>query len=410
MKHGYLSAHFSGVAVKKLSMVEISSERSHQHEFNGSAELVRLLGQAGGGKQRIPAWFMYLSDEEEPARETAVVTWYDARAKSAARTGRSEHRLYFPENDVMKRVRVGDVLFLARTQQGFLLFLIAEANSGIARQLHWLFGLSGPIADVFSVRAGFESDRDRLGVTAALILEQIGISAELDNDDFLDGLLARFGPKFPTTREFSEYARQSLSRVRPKEDPDGTLIAWMDREEVLFRTLEKHLVGERLRQGFLAEKAPDIEGFMSYSLSVQNRRKARTGAALENHLEALFTRLDLRFARGAITERNNRPDFLFPDAAAYHDADFPSARLTMLVAKTAAKERWRQITKEADRIELRHLLTLQPAISEQQTTQMRDSGVQLVVPSALHGEYTQGQREWLITLCDFAALVRKRQE
>jgi hypothetical protein len=50
----------------------------------------------------------------------------------------------------------------------------------------------------------------------------------------------------------------------------------MDREEVLFRTLERHIVNERLRRGF-----SDGDEFVAFSLSVQNRRKARAGRALE---------------------------------------------------------------------------------------------------------------------------------
>jgi hypothetical protein len=43
---------------------------------------------------------------------------------------------------------------------------------------------------------------------------------------------------------------------------------WMEREEILFRTLEKHLLGDQLRKGF----AEDVDGFIAFSLSVQNRR------------------------------------------------------------------------------------------------------------------------------------------
>jgi hypothetical protein len=152
-----------------------------------------------------------------------------------------------------------------------------------------------------------------------------------------------------------------------------------------------------------------VDGFLSYSLSVQNRRKARAGAALENHVEAVLTAQRIRFERNAVTERGNRPDFLFPGVQAYRDPDFPSDRLILLAAKTTAKDRWRQVTKEADRIELKHLLTLEPAISAKQTDQMRDSGIQLVIPSSIHGEYTDVQQEWLLDLRRFIELARALQ-
>jgi hypothetical protein len=110
-----------------------------------------------------------------------------------------------------------------------------------------------------------------------------------------------------------------------------------------------------------------------------------------------------------VTERKNRPDFLFPGAVAYHDSGFAPDRLTMLAAKTTAKDRWRQITKEADRIPLKHLPTLEPAISPARTTQMQDSGVQLVVPASIHAEYTREQSKALLDLRRFTELLRERQ-
>jgi hypothetical protein len=410
IKQGYLAGYFSGVAAKLLSAVEISPERSHQHEFNGSAELTRLLGQAGADKHRYATRFLYLSDDaDQRVTDQSEMTWYDARARSAARTGRTEHRLYFPGNDVTRRAQEGDLLLLARCQDGSLLVVIAEAESGIALQLHWLFGLPDLAETGFKLRSAADFGSARLGLAASIILEQIGIEPDLADTRYLDAMLGRFGPAFPSMREFSAYARETFREANSEGDPDAALVAWMDQEEVLFRTLEKHIIGQRLREGFLQVAEPDVDGFLSYSLSVQNRRKTRAGAALENHLDAVLTAHRIQFDRNAVTERGNRPDFLFPGAVAYRDSGFPSARLTVLAAKTTAKDRWRQVTKEADRIELKHLLTLEPAISTKQTDQMRASGVQLVIPSSIHGEYTDKQREWLLDLRSFIDLVRRLQ-
>ena len=43
----------------------------------------------------------------------------------------------------------------------------------------------------------------------------------------------------------------------------------MEREEILFRTLEKHLLGDRLQKGF----ADDVDGFLAFSLAVQTDAK-----------------------------------------------------------------------------------------------------------------------------------------
>src|SRR5690606_20658382 len=157
----------------------------------------------------------------------------------------------------------------------------------------------------------------------------------------------------PTTREFSAYARKTLPDIHPQDGHDEVLMAWMEREEILFRTLEKHIIGERLAQGFDG----DVDGFISFSLSVQNRRKSRAGLAFENHLEILFEECGIRYTRTPVTEHKSKPDFIFPGEKEYHDRSFDSLRLTMLGVKSSCKDRWRQVLAEADRIEKKHLLT-----------------------------------------------------
>lgn len=187
-------------------------------------------------------------------------------------------------------------------------------------------------------------------------------------------------------------------------------MAWMDREDQLFRRLERKIVAERLRAGFQTPYGEeDVDGFISFSLSVQNRRKSRAGLALESHIEALLIAFGIEYDRGAVTENGNKPDFLFPGAAAYRDPDFPVSGLTMLGAKSTLKERWRQVLSEAERIETKHLLTLEPGISEKQTAEMQAKQLQLVVPAGLHATYKPQQRAWLMDVSDLIGLVRSRR-
>jgi hypothetical protein len=152
-----------------------------------------------------------------------------------------------------------------------------------------------------------------------------------------------------------------------------------------------------------------VEGFIKFSLSVQNRRKSRAGSALEHHLAAIFTSRRLKFERGAKTENNNKPDFLFPGAKEYGSPAFSGKRLIMLGAKSTCKDRWRQVLSEANRIKTKHLLTLEPGISENQTSEMQAKLLQLVLPKKLHETFKPAQRRKLMELKDFVALVRKSQ-
>ena len=81
----------------------------------------------------------------------------------------------------------------------------------------------------------------------------------------------------------------------------------------------------------------------------------------------------------------------------------------MLGVKSSCKDRWRQVLAEADRIEKKHLLTLEAAISENQTEEMQAKHLQLVLPEQLHDTYSETQRSWLFSVTQFTELVRQRQ-
>lgn len=269
----------------------------------------------------------------------------------------------------------------------------------------WLFGLE-PRGKSFVSRK-FPKDGPGLGFAASYILNEIGIEFEAPDADWLDGIIEEFGTSFPGTTEFSRIARHTLLDVQAKDDPDAALLAWLAHEEALFRRLEKRIVSKRLEEGFAYESGVDVDSFIRYSLSVHNRRKSRMGHSLENHLEAVFEAFGISYDRGRVTENGNRPDFLFPSVKSYHASPATgAANLAMLGAKSSCKERWRQVLAEAEKIPRKHLLTLEPGISEAQTKQMESSSLQLVVPRDIQDSYSEVQQEWLWNLEDFVRYVR----
>ena len=407
MKAGYLSEFFTGVGVKTLSVVEADPTRSRQHEFNGAKPLVAIFGE-GNEKQKFDALFIYLSDsDDEPIVVQGSLTWYNSRVpKPNTKKRAPEYRLYFPTNEVSTVAAAGDLLVVARRPDNSVLVVIAQGESTIASQVRWLFSVQLEHAG-FSVREELETEQDRIQFASAFILGQIGVLPEAPAaETYLDTMLTRFGGDLPATNIFSAYARETVPELDPVADPDGALLGWMEREEILFRTMEKHLLGDRLQAGF----AGDVDGFLKFSLAVQNRRKSRSGHALENHLQVVFTANGIRFERGAATEGKAKPDFLFPGSKEYKDAGYDAARLTMLGAKTTCKDRWRQVLAEAKRIDRKHLLTLEAAISSHQTDQMAEHNLQLVIPRGLHETFTPAQRRHLLNVSDFTALVRDREK
>lgn len=408
MKNGYLSEYFDGVAAKRLSAVEADRTRSNQHEYQATKSMLTFMGKPLEST-RIPARFLYLTDDDSEAiAEDAFLTLYDSRKDQPHRS--SEYRFYFPTTSVSLCAAEGDLLVIAKRHDGGLLVVVAENGSSVAAQIEWLFGFTDLAHPGFSVKSELESEQDRIAFASRFILENIGVVVEASADNYLDAMLEKFKGKFPTTREFSAYARSTLKDLNPVEDQDGVLMAWMEQEEILFRTFERHLIADRLATGFSGDMGVDIDGFLSFSLSVQNRRKSRVGLALENHLELLFTECGIQYKRTAITENKAKPDFIFPGVEAYHDPAFDALRLTMLGVKSTCKDRWRQVLAEADRIEHKHLLTLETSISRHQTDEMQAKNLQLVLPRGLHKTYTPEQQAWLMDVSAFTVLVRERQD
>lgn len=416
MKHGFLSDYFSGVGAKRLTDVEVSREKSHQHEFNGISEFKNIFGTE---KINFKAKYVYLHDSEDQVfSDNGTLTWYDAREGHATRT---EFRLYYSENTVLNKAESGDLVIICKKTKDELFIIIAPEGSTAESQVLWLFGLDKAGSKFIAtnqeeekqlslrfVVKDLQKEKNELNFGDKFILSELGIEIKETAPDFLHDLLNKFGNIFPKTSDFSEYARSTAGKVSPIEAPDDTLMMWMDQEEMLFRTLEKHLLEEKLKKGF-GQSGHDPDDFINFSLSVQNRRKARAGWAFENHLAHLFSNNSISFSKGKKTERNNKPDFIFPDIKFYADTKFPNELLTMLGVKTTAKDRWRQVLSEADRIKLKHLITLQPAISKNQTDEMKSQNLQLIVPASLRSSYTAEQQKEIILVSDFIHLVKSKQ-
>lgn len=397
--------YFDGVAAKYLSEVDANPKSSNQHEIGGldRAGFKKFLGEVTSNERfKFEAKLFYLSEEGvQSAGDT--LTWYDSRFNNPNRN--PEYRLYYRANLITKLFSAGDFFLIAKNKDGSLTLIFTEADSTYESQLRFLFGLN----DVSSSFKQGELSHHDLSVPLRLLLEDLGVETKIPQSleaEWLDSLVENFGGnKFPTTAKFSSFARKSLGLDTESQvnNPDQTLLNWMNQEEMLFRIYEKHLVSQKLAQGF-GKDGKDVDDFISYSLSVQNRRKSRAGYAFERHLSTIMIANDLQFEQGTskfTTENNKKPDFIFPSFTEYHNESFMTDKLTLLGAKTTCKDRWRQVLSEGKRISNKHLITLESAITESQTNEMKDSGLQLVVPLQIQESYSNNQQNWLVSFQDF---------
>ena len=306
MRYGFLSSCFEGVALKRLREVEVNPRKSNQHELNGSEPLKQLLALQAFNER--PATFVWLGGENEGISEDAWVTWYDSRENQPHRA--AEWRLYYPTNAVMELAQAGDLLVVAR-RPGNQLMLIIAPDGTTANQLAWLFGIRDELEELGEDFRLQEIGKDReIDFVTGYILDDLGIEFEEPETARLDALILEHYPDgFPSTRELLGFVRNRIvDSISAQDDPDAALLTWMNEEKALFRHIERREVSNRLEKGFVGRNLPshepdaDVEGFLQYSLRVQNRRKSRAGYALEHYLSAIFDTRDITLHK----ERSNR--------------------------------------------------------------------------------------------------------
>lgn len=391
---------FERIAWKRLAAVDLPHGGSNQHEINGARRLREFFDD-----QRIEGaieWH-YFDDDGTVESEGGLVTFYDSRENQPKRS--AEWRLYY-RGEFLRRAQVGDLLVLLRDSEQKLYGLIFPISSGLDFAAATLFGLGLDQTQIFSHITVSEKE---LTFAQRRIAEAIGLDVEPNLTAEVEESANRLlqiakaqGLNFPPTEAMAVAARQLM--MVDLEDPDVALVTWLDTEERLFYAVERLVLDPTIVSGFRT-----VEEFLTLAKSVTNRRKSRMGRSLEKHLATIFRAHRLYFDEQASTEGKNKPDFLFPGAKEYHDVSFPVSSLAMLAAKSTAKDRWRQVLTEAQRIERKHLFTLEPAISTDQTTEMGQYRVQLVVPAAIRQTYTEIQRARIQNLADFIGEIRDQQ-
>ncbi len=220
-------------------------------------------------------------------------------------------------------------------------------------------------------------------------------SCQLKPEEMPPSWLEAFPPAIDITRK--------AVSLRPATgtSADERLILRRDCEFTIFRAVEEIHVLSQIQAGFT-----NVDEFLEFSKTVDNRRKSRSGRSFELQTKMIFDEESIAYSHGEFSESNKRPDFLFPSAEAYQRGTIPEDRLRMLALKTTCKDRWRQILNEADKIRNKHLLTLQQGVSENQFNEMLAANVILVVPESLHSFYSEKVKSQLLSLEDFLREVR----
>ena len=229
--------------------------------------------------------------------------------------------------------------------------------------------------------------------------KRINQSCFLDADEIPDDWIVKFPSGIEIVKKTLEL------RATHGMNPDSRLIKRQECEFEIFRSIEEAVETPFIQAGFT-----NLDQFIARAHTVLQRRKVRAGRSLELHTKEIFIEEDfeegIHFSYQPESELGKNPDFLFPSEEAYKTPTFPDRKLQMLAVKTTCRDRWRQILNEADRISVKHLLTLQRGVSEKQFHEMKQAGVCLVIPTPLIDHFPKSVRPELKTLEDFIGDLR----
>lgn len=282
-------------------------------------------------------------------------------------------------------------------------FFVTAPSTRWARTLHAVFpNAAHPSARLLEFDTAIApKEADRL----ALLIEELGLTPRQNESDVdwleeqLNGQLA-YSP-FPSTKRMAELA---WLRDQPESgEPDALLLSWMDTETRLFYTIEAAQALPRFQ-----EDCQSTDDYLSLAKSLLQRRVSRRGRSFELHLERLFSELSLRFETQVQTEPGSNVDFLFPGLSAYSNPTFPLEQLVHMNAKTTVRERWMQVSSEAQRLSTRHLGTVDSSISQSTLSNIKAAGIRIVMPEGVLSTYAEGSG--LISIAEFVDFVRSTQQ
>lgn len=384
--------------VKRLSGNDTLANKTHQA---GPYIPKELLFEVLPGLGRIDVgnpdlWFDVYIDSHADARQIRAV-YYNSKRHKKQPNGRDETRL--------TNWGGGESALLDPESTGALTIFAFSVGPNVTPECH-----------VWVCRHETEEEliEDRIGpiepgksivqpvggtIQASLFETTVRASCWLTPDEIPTAWLT----KFPSGVEIIAKAAELQSHGNLM--PDLRLMKRRACEYEIFRSVEEAVEMSLIKAGFT-----NIDGFISRAQTILQRRKSRAGRSLELHAREIFMEEKLvegtDFSHQPESESGKSPDFLFPSEAAYKDTNFPSEKLRMLAVKTTMKDRWRQILNEANRVEHKHLLTLQEGISETQFREMIDAKVTLVVPKPIIEKFPESVQPHLQTLESFIGDMR----
>lgn len=409
-------------AVKRLAAVELPEHGSNQHEFNATLLRKKLdLPAKTEGRLSI---LHYVEDDQPPRRTTVEFTLYDSREKANAKRRAlklkeraSEYRLYYYSSENAKQGELGafvgtcpgDLLIVFRPTESHDLVAIV-IRAGMQLEIETLETLSVDPKNVLAAVTGTGTTRAKKKKASAVVPRvrpKNFVFAEPSQHPLVTAAVA--SKAIPPPRLIAEAASALVAKDLTA---DAFLVEALGQESKLYFAIEAAVKGSEL-ESILRDATAGLDSVLSFSMSLFQSRKSRRGLSLQFHFEALLARENIPFTPQCETEHGEKPDIVVPGKKEYHDLSFPEDLLRMIACKTTIRERWSQVEREAQRIQLKYLLTLDDQITPDTVENMVRRHIIPFVPESIRARRYEAQEvrnveELLEDLRHVAAETRAR--
>jgi hypothetical protein len=363
-----------------LATVEVKPTKSNQHEFNAGL-LRRALG-IDADKVAGPFTLLFFTDDTgTPVVDESEYTLYDARQRKHATRG-PEFRLYYGSVVVERYARPGDLFVAYRPGRGSqLVGVVARSGTAAERELMDALQLGDVKALKRFVGASAAPPTARTAAALGIASGDYSPVNELESHPVVrEAARLKTVPPSKVLAEAGRALSEELHGARL--DPDDFLHFAEKAETDLYMASEEVVHGARIK----ALAATSLGDLMAATMRIAQSRKSRRGQSLQNHFAALLDREGIPYTPQCLTERKEKPDFVIPGEAEYHDPSFPGSGLRMVACKSKVRDRWRQVLHEAARIDEKYLLTLDDRLTADSLDEMKAKGIRLFVPRRVRDE------------------------
>lgn len=392
-----------GLAAKRITKTEAFQSVSNDGGVQGVASIRQLLGET---TREIPAVFQQWgpsSDHAAGAADTqsGSLVWYDTRSTADRR---AEWRAFLKPSVLWDWAEADDVLIIFLCADGSAIVIVLPAHGEASDQFIDCLNLSAPRSGTGGSLGDASAPLSSQG--ADLLSAVTGVQVGSPSPDFAEratdacrkiakcDLAALLELRREKTATVAKIARE-LAQPAPSADADEIFVAWAEAEEELYYLAEE----ARFRPILLERSFDSVADFLRAAMVPIQSRRARAGLSLEHHFRALLGLRGIPCAEsGAQTEPGSTPDVLLPSKDAYDNPAFPSGHLRIVAIKRTCKDRWRQVLKEADRVDAKHLLTMDPKITERQAKAMKGEKLQVVIPRPVSERYSLTLQPFFLSL------------